>query len=65
MKEPLVKASHDLGFACDSLKEALEKANAVQKIVLLEIIWRTKAALQDAKALLKALDADAKGAVNP
>ena len=65
MKEPLVKASHDLGFACDSLKEALEKANAVQKIVLLEIIWRTKAALQDAKALLKALDADAKETVNP
>ena len=65
MKEPLVKASHDLGFACDGLNEALEKANAVQKIVLLEIIWRTKAALQDAKALLKALDADAKETVNP
>ena len=65
MKEPLVKAAHDLGFASDSLKEALEKANAVQKIVLLEIIWRTKAVLQDAKALLKALDADAKETVNP
>lgn len=65
MKEPLVKASHDLGFACDSLKEALEKANAVQRIVLLEIVWRTKSLLQDAKALLKALNADAEGAVKP
>ena len=65
MKESLVKASHDLGFACDSLKEALEKATAVQRIALLEIIWRTKAVLQDAKALLKALDADAEGVVKP
>ena len=65
MKEPLVKASHDLGFACDSLKEAKEKATAVERIAILDIIWRTKAALQDAKALLKALDADAKGTVNP
>ena len=65
MKELLTKVTHDLGLVCYSLKEALEKANAVQKIVLLEIIWRTKAALQDAKALLKALDADAKETVNP
>ena len=65
MKEPLVKASHDLGFACDSLKEALEKANAVERIALLEIIWRTKSVLQDAKALLKAIEADAMGKVKP
>ena len=65
MKESLTKATHDLGFACDSLKEALEKANAVQRIVLLDVIWRTKAALQDAKALLKAIEADAMGAVKP
>ena len=65
MKDPLVKASHDLGFACDSLKEALEKATAVERIALLEIIWRTKSVLQDAKALIKAIEADAKGTVNP
>ncbi len=65
MKESLTKATHDLGFACDSLKEALDKANAVQRIVILEIIWRTKSVLQDAKALLKAIEADAEGAVEP
>ena len=65
MKESLVKATHDLGFACDSLKEALDKANAVERIVLLDVIWRTKSVLQDAKALLKALDADAMGTVKP
>lgn len=64
MKDPLVKASHDLGFACDSLKEAQGKATAVERIVLLDIIWRTKSVLQDAKALLKALDADAGGTVD-
>ena len=65
MKEPLVKASRDLGFACDSLKEALENANAVERLALLDIIWRTKSVLQDAKALLKAIAADAMGAVMP
>ena len=65
MKESLTKAAHDLGFACDSLKEAKEKATAVERLALLEIIWRTKAALQDANALLKAIEADAMGAVKP
>ena len=54
-----------MGFACDSLKEALEKANAVQRIVILDVIWRTKAALQDAKTLLKAIEEDDMGAVKP
>ena len=65
MKESLTKATHDLGFACDSLKEALDKANAVQRIVILDIIWRAKSVLQDAKALLKAIEADAMGTVKP
>ena len=59
MNELLTKVTHDLGFACDSLKEALEKANAVERIVLLDVIWRTKSVLQDARALLKAIEADA------
>lgn len=63
MKESLTKASHDLGFACDSLKEALDKANAVQRIAILDIIWRAKSVLQDAKTLLKAIEADAEGTV--
>ena len=65
MKELLTKVTHDLGFVCDSLKEAKEKATAVERLALLEIIWRTKAALQDANALLKAIEADAMGAVKP
>ena len=65
MKESLIKASHDLGFACDSLKDAKEKATAVERLALLEIIWRTKSVLQDAKALLKVIEADAEGTVKP
>ena len=65
MKESLTKASHDLGFACDGLKAAQEKATAVESLVLLDLIWRTKSVLQDAKALLKALNADSEGAVKP
>ena len=65
MKELLTKVTHDLGFACDGLKEAQGKANAVERIVLLDIYWRTKSVLQDSKALLKAIEADAKGTVKP
>lgn len=65
MKELLTKVTDNLGFACDVLKEAQGKATAVERIALLEIIWRTKAALQDAKALLKALNDDAERAVKP
>ena len=65
MKESLIKASHDLGFACDSLKDAKEKATAVERLALLEIYWRAKSVLQDANSLLKAIEADAAGAVKP
>ena len=65
MKELLIKVTHDLGFACDSLKEAKEKATAVERLALLEIYWRAKSVLQDANSLLKAIEADAAGAVKP
>ena len=65
MKELLTKVTHDLGFVCDSLKEAKEKATAVERLALLEIYWRAKSVLQDADSLLKALNADAEGAVRP
>lgn len=65
MNESLTKVTHDLGFACDSLKEAKEKSTAVERLVLLDIYWRTKSVLQDANALLKAIEADDKGAVKP
>ena len=65
MKESLIKASHDLGFACDSLKDAKEKATAVERLALLEIYWRAKSVLQDANSLLKAIETDAEGTVKP
>ena len=65
MKDLLTKVTHDLVSACDSLKEAKEKATAVERLALLEIIWRTKSVLQDAKALLQAIEADAMGTVKP
>ena len=65
MKELLTKVTHDLGFVCDGLKAAREKANAVECLVLMDVIWRTKSVLQDAKAMLKAIEADAAGALKP
>jgi len=65
MKELLTKVTHDLGLVCDSLKEAKEKASAVERLVILDITWRTKSVLQDANSLLKAINADAEGAVKP
>ena len=65
MNEPLTKVTHDLGFVCDGLQEALKKANAVQGIVILDLIGRARGLLQDAQALLDALNAEAKGIVKP
>ena len=65
MKELLTKVTHDLGLVCVSLKEAKEKATAVERLALLEIYWRAKSVLQDANSLLKAIEADAAGAVKP
>lgn len=65
MNEPLTKVTHDLGFACDGLQEAMRIANAVQGIVLLDLIGRARGLLQDAHALLDASNADAKGIVKP
>ena len=65
MKEHLVKASHDLGLVCETLKKAKEIANAVERLALLEIYWRAKSVLQDANSLLKALNTDAEGVVKP
>lgn len=65
MKELLTKVTHDLGFVCDSLKEAKETSTAVQRIALLDLTWRTKSVLQDANSLLKAIEADDKAVVKP
>ena len=65
MKKLLTKVTHDLGLVCDSLKEAKEKASAVERLVILDITWRTKSVLQDANSLLKAIETDVKGAAKP
>ena len=65
MRELMTKVAHDLGVACDGLKAAREKANAVECLVLMDVIWRTKSVLQDTKSLLKAIEADDKAAVKP
>lgn len=65
MEEPLTKVIHDLGFACGGLQEALKKANAIQGIVLLGLIGRARALLQDAQALMEASNADAARKVKP
>ena len=65
MKELLTRVTHDLGLVCEHLKEAKEMATAVERLALLEIYWRAKSVLQDAKALLKALEADSEGTVKP
>ena len=65
MKKLLTKVTHELGLICESLKEAREKATAVERLALLEIYWRAKSVLQDADSLLKAIEADDKGAAEP
>jgi hypothetical protein len=40
MKEDLTKAIHDSGFMCDSLRSALNKANNVESLVLLDLIQK-------------------------
>ena len=65
MKDLLTKVTHDLVSACDSLKEAKEKATAVERLALLEIYWRAKSVLQDANSLLKAIETNAEGTVKP
>jgi len=59
MNEPLTKVTHNLGFACDGLQEAMRKGNAVQGIVLLDLIGRARGLLQDAQHLLGSIEADA------
>ena len=58
MKEALTKAAHDLGFACDDLREALNKAGNVEGIVALALIGRANELRRDVDALLHAHESD-------
>ena len=59
MKEALEKVTHDMGFACEGLREALNKAGSVEALVILELIRRTNEVRRDVEALLNAYLADA------
>jgi len=59
MKETLVKVTHDMGFACDGLREALNKAGSVEGLVILDLIRRANEIRRDVEALLNAYLADA------
>jgi hypothetical protein len=51
MNEALEKVEHDLGFASDGLREALNKANAVEALVLFSIIKRVNEVRNEVTAL--------------
>ena len=58
MKEALTKVSHNMGFACDDLREALNKAGNVEGIVVLSLIGRANELRRDVDALLAAHESD-------
>jgi len=58
MKEALTKASHDMGFACNDLREALNKAGSVEGIVVLALIGRANELRREVDALVEAHNSD-------
>lgn len=58
MNEALEKTVHDLDFVLGSLKEALNKANNVEAIVLLQLIKDTAILMYKVQGLLAAHKAD-------
>lgn len=58
MKEALTKASHDMVFACDSLREALSKSGNVDRLVLLRLFAQANALRHRVDDLLAALESD-------
>lgn len=58
MKEALEKACHDMGFACDGLREALNKANNVEGLMVLKLIEQANRLRVDVEGLLAAHVAD-------
>jgi hypothetical protein len=58
MTESLTKVTHDMGFACDNLCEALDKAGNVEAIVVLDLISSANELRRDVEALLNAHELD-------
>ena len=58
MEQALEKACHDMGFACDGLREALNKANNVEGLAVLKLIEQANRLRVDIEGLLSAHIAD-------
>jgi hypothetical protein len=52
MKEDLEKAIHDLGFACDSLEEALSKSGPSSSLEPFRLLIRARDLRRDTENLL-------------
>lgn len=58
MQESLEKVTQDMGFVCDSLREALNKGGAVEGIIILDLIKKANELGRDVESLLNAQAAD-------
>jgi len=54
--ESLTKASHDMGFVCDSMRETLNQAGSVESIIILDLIGKADALKRDVEELLNAFE---------
>jgi hypothetical protein len=60
MKEDLTKAIHDSVFICDSLRSALNKANNVEALILIDLIEKANKLRINIEQFAIASDADQK-----
>lgn len=58
MNEDLTKATHSMMFAVGSLQDALKRANAVESLVLLDLIQEAVHVHQRIKLLLDAIESE-------
>jgi hypothetical protein len=56
MKESLQKAIHDLGFACEDLKEALSKSGPSSSLEPIRLMIRARDLRRDTENLLAAMN---------
>ena len=58
IEEALEKATHDINFVRDELREALNKSNNVEGLILLDLIRKTNELKRDLETFLNAFIAD-------
>ena len=56
MNEEILKSSHDAAFLLNHLMDANEKSNAVESIIVIELIRRAATLKADIEILLNALE---------